>query len=185
MTFDFLKDNLIIICSNEIKLKIIKYCVEKAKVFNIKYFTIDEFVKNLTYYYDEKTILNVMNEFNLTYDVTKNYLDNIKFLIDENKEDKRIEFLREIKDFCEKNNLLIKNRTIKHLIKNRDILLIGYDYINNYYRKVFDLNNIKYNVINLRNDKKTCVINEFSSMEDEIHFVANRILDLVEKGIQC
>ena len=183
MTFDFLKDNLIIICSNEIKLKIIKYCVEKAKVFNIKYFTIDEFVKNLTYYYDEKTILNVMNEFNLTYDVTKNYLDNIKFLIDENKEDKRIEFLREIKDFCEKNNLLIKNRTIKHLIKNRDILLIGYDYINNYYRKVFDLNNIKYNVINLRNDKKTCVINEFSSMEDEIHFVANRILDLVEKGI--
>lgn len=183
MTFDFLNDNLIIICSNNIKLKLIKYCVEKRFVFNTKYFSIDEFIKNLTFSYDEKTILSVMNEFNLSYEVTQNYLDNIKYLLDENSDDKRIVFLKEIKDYCENNNLLVKNNNFINLLNNKDILFVGYDYIDMYYKKILDLNNIKYDVIDLRTNKKTGVINEFNSMEDEIHFVANRILEFVEKGV--
>ena len=183
MTYDFLQDDIVIICSNNIKSRLINYCVENKKVFNIKYFTLDNFFNNLTFSYNEETIVKIKDNFNLNIEVAKNYLDNIKYLVDEEKDDKRIKFLIEIKNFCEENNLLVKNKNFKYLIQNKKILFVGIDYINKYQKKVLDINNIKYEIINLRETKKTSVINEFNNIEDEIHYVANQILYLVEKGI--
>lgn len=183
MTYDFLQDDIVIICSNNIKSRLINYCVENKKVFNIKYFTLDNFFNNLTFSYNEETIVKIKDNFNLNIEVAKNYLDNIKYLVDEEKDDKRIKFLIEIKNFCEENNLLVKNKNFKYLIQNKKILFVGIDYINKYQKKVLDINNIKYEIINLRETKKTSVINEFNNIEDEIHYVANQILSLVEKGI--
>jgi len=183
MTYNFLQDDIVIICSNNIKSRLINYCVENKKAFNIKYFTLDNFFNNLTFSYNEETIIKVKDHFNLNIEVAKNYLDNIKYLVDEEKTDKRIKFLIEIKNFCEENNLLVKNKNFKYLIQNKKILFVGIDYINKFQKKVLDINNIKYEIINLRETKKTCVINEFNNIEDEIHYVANQILSLVEKGV--
>jgi len=184
MTYDFLKDDLLIVCSNDLKVKLISYCVENKLLFNIKYMTIEEFIKNLSYSYDEKTIVSVMNKFNLSFEVAKTMLDNIKYLIDEEKSDNRVSLLKDIKMFVQDNNLLIQNKLFKKLISGKEICIIGYDYINLYYKKIMEINDIKYRVINLKKPlEKTHVINEFNSMEDEVHYIANKILDLISEGV--
>ena len=184
MTYNFLKDNLLIICSNDFKVKLIKYCVENKLLFNIKYMTIEEFIKNLSFSYNEKTIVSIMDKFNLSFEVAKTMLDNIKYLINEEKIDKRITLLNDIKMYISDNNLLVQNKLFKRLINGKEIYIVGYDYINLYYKKVMEINDINYRVIDTKKKlEKTHVINEFNSMEDEIHFLANRILDLIVEGV--
>ena len=50
----------------------------------------DDFIKNLSFSYDEKSIVSVMNKFNLSFEVAKTMLDNIKYLMSLKTVDKNI-----------------------------------------------------------------------------------------------
>ena len=71
---DLLENNSIIICSNSYKKQILKNI---KKLINVKFFTMEEFIKNLYFDYDEKTILFLIKEYNINYDVAKEYIDNL------------------------------------------------------------------------------------------------------------
>ena len=77
---DFIKDNSILIIPNNIKENIIKNIRINNKTLNIKVFSLEEFINNLTYTYNEETIYNLMKQENINYNISLIYLNNIKYI---------------------------------------------------------------------------------------------------------
>ena len=49
MRNDFLEDNIIIVCTNFMKKKIINYITKNRLIYNIKYMTLSELMDTLTF----------------------------------------------------------------------------------------------------------------------------------------
>ena len=181
MQFDFLKDNIIVVCSNNIKLQIIEYCISNKQLFNIKYMTLNKMINALTFDYDEKTIVEVMNKFNVSYKNSKIYLSNIKY-IDDNLNDDRINLLAKIKKYCMDFGLFKSNQLLTNAIRKKEVFIL--EDLNDFEKMILDKNNIKYKYINLNCGNFIHKhVYEFKTLDDEIHFVANKICELISEGI--
>ena len=75
-----LKNNSIIICDNDCKIQILK---NLKKLVNIKFMTMSEFIKNYCFDYDEKTILYLIKNYNIKYEVALEYLNNLYYIEDQ------------------------------------------------------------------------------------------------------
>ena len=60
-----LKDDTILIIPNNIKEETLKNIRNLNKKLNIKIFSLEEFIKKLTFDYDEQTIYYIMNKYNI------------------------------------------------------------------------------------------------------------------------
>ena len=90
-----IEDNSIIICNNNYKEQILK---NMKKIVNIKFMTIEEFIKNYYFSYDEKAILYLIKKYNINYDIALEYLNNLIKIVDINSNNKKIKFLNSIKN---------------------------------------------------------------------------------------
>lgn len=182
MQYNFLKDNIVVVCSNQIKLNIIDYCLKNKLLFNIKYISLNELIDILMYSYDEKTIVSVMDEFNLNFKLAKMYLSNIKYC-DFECSDNRILFLKQIIDFCKKNNLFESNELLTKNILSKEIFIIDSN-ISSFEKRVLDYNDANYIIVGQNNiEYKHDKVYKFNGLEDEVHFVANNICDLISSGV--
>lgn len=174
-----IKDNSILIIPNTLKNDIIKDIRLNNKNINIKVFTLDEFITNLTFNYDEKTIYELMKKENINYDIAKLYLDNIKY-INEDSDIYKLHNLYNIRKNIDDN--LIKNKLFRLLIKNKYIYVYGYDYINKYQNFILDsVENVK--VINKEYKNYSHEVYKFNTLENEIIFVAEKISELISNGV--
>ena len=73
-------DNKILVIPSNIKRKVIKYINSLPKLTNTKIITIEEFKTNLTIDYNEKTIIYLINNYNLSYQTSIEYLNAMKHL---------------------------------------------------------------------------------------------------------
>ena len=76
------KDNTLLIVPNKIKENIIQEIRENNPLLDITFITKNEFIKKVTFDYDNKTIYYLMNKYNIKYEIAKVYLDNIYFVED-------------------------------------------------------------------------------------------------------
>lgn len=181
MHYNFLKDNIIVVCSNNIKKNIIDHCLKNKLLFNIKYITLKDLINNLTYDYDEATIVSVMEEFNLSYSLSKMYLDNIKYEVEGN--DTRIDFLNKIKEYCLSKNLCKNNKLLTQNILNKELIIID-DNFGTFEKKVLDNLKINYTLVDRFSEEYNInVCYEAKTLEEEIYFVAERVCELLEAGI--
>ena len=60
--FDFLTDNLLIVCPNSYKIAILKYMEKNKLILNIKFMIIDEYKKHSMFDYDVNTIHYLVNK---------------------------------------------------------------------------------------------------------------------------
>lgn len=171
----------IVLVPNNIKNNIIKISRLKYYNYNIKYMTIEEFISKVTFTYNEETIYNLMKKYNYNYSTALVYLDNLYYInnkLDNNKMNK----LKEIKDYLDNNNLLIYDNLFKEYIKNKEIYIYGYDYINKYYLSIlkdynYKIIDYKYNNYNIDN------IYEFNYIDEEVIFVLDKICELINNKI--
>ena len=156
-----IENNSIVICSNRIKKEILLNCNYLKK---IKFITIEEFIKNYYGTYKTEAIYYVMEKYGYTYDVAKEYLDNIFY---------NYEPLKDMYYDLECNDLLIVDELFKKEVLNKKIYVIGYYNLDKY---VIDTLN-ELNVIFINNNNK-CIhdVYEFKTMDDEIVFVINDII---------
>ena len=176
---DYLKDNSILVIPNNIKENVLKLIRSNNNKLNIKIFSLDELIKNLTFDFDENTINFLMKKYNINYNIGKLYLDNIKY-INEDSDNEKLHNLFNIKNIVD--NYLIKDKLFLKLIKNKEIIIYGYDYINKYqYSVLKKLDNVK--II----DKEYKIYNhdvyKFDNLENEVIFVAEKISELLDSGI--
>ena len=174
---NYLTDNNILIVPNNLRETILK-TIRDSKKINIKIFDLKEFISKLTFTYDEKTIYNVMNKYNINYNISRLYLDNIKY-IDSDSNNNKLSNLYKLK--IEVDSSLIKDNLFHKLLKNKKIIVYGYDYINKYdlniLNKFDNIEIIKKEVGNYVHD-----VYSFNNLEDECIFVLEKICDLIKDG---
>lgn len=174
-----IKDNSILIIPNNIKETILKQIRTSNKKLNIKLFNLEEFIKKLTFDYDERTIYELMKYKNINYSIAKLYINNIKYIENDSNEYK-IHNLYDIKTYL--NNYLIKDTLFKKLISNKEIIIYGYDYITEYQKHILNTVN-NYKLINKNYKNHNHVVYEFDSLEDEVRFIAERISELIKNNV--
>ena len=97
MNIDIDLNNKILIIPNNIKTKVVKYINNLPKLSNVKILTDQEFITNLTIDYNEKAIIYLMNNKNLSYQNAKEILKNLKYTTNDNNDSSKIQELTNIK----------------------------------------------------------------------------------------
>jgi len=171
----------ILLIPNKIKKEIIKEARKKYYNYNIKFMSLEDFIKKITFNYNNKTIYLLMKKFSINYDTAIVYLTNIYYISDNLKNNKMAKLI-EIKKYLDENNLLIYNNIFKNYIKDKEIYIYGYDYIDKYSLQI--LNKLNYKIINKTYNKYPIKEIYYSdSIEEEVIFVANKIAKLIKKNI--
>lgn len=172
-----LKNNSIIICDNDCKIQILK---NLKKLVNIKFMTMSEFIKNYCFDYDEKTILYLIKNYNIKYEVALEYLNNLYYIEDKLYNEPKLDFLSKLKRELINNNLLIFNNKFKEYIKNKNIVI--YNYMLKGEEK-YILKNLDIEEINDKDKNYIPKIYELETLEEEVEFVARYISNLINEGI--
>ena len=175
---ELIKENLLIICPNEEKIKILDELSNDNKLYNIKFMTKQEFKNNYYFSHNEKTLYYLLNKYNYNLDVAKVYLNNL-YVIDTTKKytSPKLKFLSELKQELLENNLLEINPNFKNYIKEKTII------VKNYY----DLDKYEEEMLNTKVEIPLSTITtpvvECQTLEEEVNYVCLKILDLLKQGI--
>ena len=175
---ELLKDNLLIICPNEEKLKLLDELSKMDNLYDIKFMTKEEYKKNYFFDYNEKTLYYLLNKYKYNLDVAKVYLKNL-YVIDENKvyKNEKLNFLKDLKLELKENNLLIENPNFKSYINKKNIVVKSY----------YDLDKYEEDMLNTKVEVPSSTLNskvvECTTLEEEVNYVCLEILKLLEKGI--
>ena len=180
MDLDFTKD-ILYICSNDKKDKILDLISKEKKLVNIKFMTLSEFKSELFFSYEVKVYPYLMDKYNITFLNAKEYLDNL-YPIDINKTYKsnKINKLKEIKIDLINNNYLEFNYLFKDYLNNKKIIIDNIN-IDPYIKEELKSFDVEY--INYEKKDKELVVYEFNDIEDEINNTILKIIDLVKSGV--
>ncbi len=172
------KDNLLIICPNSYKMRLLDKLSKDDTLYDIKFMTKSEFFENYFFSYDEKAIIFIMKKYNYKLDVVKTLFKYL-YVIDENKNyaNEKLDLLVKIKNDLISNNLLSYNNNFREYIKRRNIL------VKNYY----DLDLYEEKILNYKEEFQgvtiDCDVYEYQTMEDEVNYTCLKIIDLINNGV--
>lgn len=168
----------LVICPNEEKLKILLSFNKNKKFYPIKFMTKKEYLDNYYFSYDDEAIYYLMKKYDLNIDVCKVYLNNL-YVIDINKEytSSKLNFLKELKIDLINNNLLSFNDGFKNYLKDKDIEVKNYYDLDLYEEKALNYKNI------IPNSTIDVPVYEFNTMEEEVSFVCEKIVELLNNEI--
>lgn len=163
---DKIKNNDLVICSNNMKMNILSEMNDKKVFMNVKFMTLREFCDNYFGTYDEKTLYYLMKEFDLKYNIAKEFLDNIYF---------DVPFLSKYYNYLNDNDLLIKNELFKKTLSN--ICVINED-TSIYIKKELDKYNVRY--VDVCNQGKKPIVYGFDRQTSEVLYVASLIREKIK-----
>ena len=114
-------NNVLMICPNSKKLKLLEQERNNKELHNIKFMTKEEFISNYFFKTNEKTLEYLLKKYNFNLDVARVYLNNL-YVIDTTKEysSPKLNFLKKLKIELQENNLLEENTNFKNYIKTID-----------------------------------------------------------------
>lgn len=171
----------ILITPNKIKNKIIEMVRSKYYNYNIKFMSLEEFVKKYIFDYNNKTIYYLMKEYGINLSSALVYINNLYYISDK-LDNNKMNILKEMKEYLDNNKLLIYNNRFREYIKDKEIYIYGYDYLDKYSLSI--LKDLNYKVIDYKyRDNNIYNIYEFNYIDDEVIFVIDRIYELLRKKI--
>ncbi len=172
------QDNSVVVTSNQIKNKLLINISKDSNLLNIKFMNKQEFIKNLVFDYNEKTIYYLMNKYDLKYENALELINNMYYIKD--VKNKKIKFLFELKQELIENNLLIINNYFKDNLKNKKIYIYNI-IITKEEKELFSIFDPIY--INNESHYKINKIYALENINQEISFVAEKISKLIIDGI--
>ncbi len=180
---DYLKDNLLIITSNNAKEKIIQK-ISLEPIFNYKILTMDELKQELFFSYDIDAILYIVNKYNIKPENANEYINYMYFLEDKEYKSSKLNMLLKIKKELEENNLLKKDELFLNIIKNMEVVVYGIDILSKENTKILQKLPQKYTFIKDDMCKKINTIYKFDTIHEEINYLLNEISSLIKKRIK-
>lgn len=175
------KENSIIITSNTQKKDILN---SNKKLRYYKIYTLTEFNKLYYFDYNKKTIYYVMNKYNVNHEIAKIYIKNIYNIEDKVYKNNKLNFLIELKRDLINNKLLKTNKLFLEYLKNKNIIIYQLPKskeLNNLINELSLNNNVE--IINNKSNNYKHIIYELDNIENEVLFIANKIIELVKNKI--
>ena len=171
----------VLITPNKIKNKIIEIVRIKYYNYNIKFMSLEDFIKKYIFDYNNKTIYYLMKEYDINLSSALVYINNLYYISDK-LDNNKMNILKEMKEYLDNNKLLIYNDRFREYIKDKEIYIYGYDYLDKYTLSI--LKDLNYKVIDYKyRDNNIYNIYEFDYIDDEVIFVIDRIYKLLRKNI--
>lgn len=173
-------NNKIVILNDYAKKSFIK---KIDKLINVKVITLSELKRKYYFDYDNKAIYFVSNKYNCIPEIAKIYIENIYYLKDIDNE--KINFLKDIKNDLDTNNLLTYNNLFKEFLKGKEIVLYNLKYTDKFYKNIFkELE--EYSKVTIYNDEDNSTVKELyraNNSEEEIAFVCSKITKRIKSGV--
>ena len=171
----------VLITPNKIKNKIIEIVRIKYYNYNIKFMSLEDFIKKYIFDYNNKTIYYLMKEYGINLSSALVYINNLYYISDK-LDNNKMNILKEMKEYLDNNKLLIYNDRFREYIKDKEIYIYGYDYLDKYTLSI--LKDLNYKVIDYKyRDNNIYDVYEFDYIDDEVIFVIDRIYELLRKNI--
>ena len=171
----------VLITPNKIKNKIIEIVRSKYYNYNIKFMSLEDFIKKYIFDYNNKTIYYLMKEYDINLSSALVYINNLYYISDK-LDNNKMNILKEMKEYLDNNKLLIYNDRFREYIKDKEIYIYGYDYLDKYTLSI--LKDLNYKVIDYKyRDNNIYDVYEFDYIDDEVIFVIDRIYELLRKNI--
>ena len=171
--------NEIIITDKKNKTKFLKD--NSSNLHNYKIYTIEEFKEKLFYSYDKEALIYISNNYNVKPEIAKIYLENLYYIDDIEYQSSKLTFLRNLKKDLKDNNLINENILFKEFIKDKKITFLNLPSNKELELIKNKLNNVS--TIDETNLKYEHEIIQLNNIEDEVLYIANKICDLINKGI--
>ncbi len=174
-------ESVIVITSNSNKKNILRELSKNKLLYNLKFYTIDEIKNKIFFSYDNRALEYVMAKYKVNINVAKIYLNNLYYLKDLDNE--KIKFLNSLKKELEDNDLLIKDDLFKEYIKNKRVIVYGYNNISKKMEIVLNSldTKLEYNSKKMNNYKH--IVYEAKNIEEEVDFVIKKICELIYQGV--
>ena len=176
--YDFLENNLLIICPNSYKRDILKYLTDNKKILNIKFMTIEEYIKKIKFDYDVKTIHYLVKK-GMKVENAITYLENMLYIEDKDYHNEKLDFLVSLKKELDDNNLLIYDKLFKKILDRYKIVIYGYGKLNDWQLSLFK----SYQLIDYSKRQDKFYVYAIKRQEDEVEMVFQRIASLISEGV--
>ena len=176
------KENSIIITSNTLKKDILSSNNNKLTYYKI--YTLSEFNKLYFFDYNEKTIYYVMNKYNVKYEIAKIYVNNLYNINNKTYSNHKLKFLNELKQELMDNKLLKINKLFNKFLTNKNIIVYNLPLskeLSSLINQLKENNNVE--VINNEVGTNKHVIYEIDTIENEVLFIANKIVEFLKNNI--
>lgn len=176
------KENSIIITSNTLKKDILNSNNNKLTYYKI--YTLSEFNKLYFFDYNEKTIYYVMNKYNVKYEIAKIYVNNLYNINDNLYKNNKLNFLLELKKDLINNKLLKINKLFNKFLTNKNIIIYNLPLskeLTSLINSLKEKNNVE--IINTEVGNNKHEIYEIDTIENEVLFIANKIVELLKNKI--
>lgn len=179
-------DKVILVVPNNIKKRVLNEISLSNRIQDIKIMSLEEIRDKYYFTYDDRSYQFIHDKYHYQYDIIKIILDNLYYVSD-NSNSYNMNLLRDIKKSLISNNLLIFDEGFIEYLKNREIVVYGYSYINKFMMRM--LNDLKsLTEVKIIDEELLMYQNndvyEFNSIEDEVHYVINKIASLLDSGIK-
>lgn len=175
---EFKDKDLLIVCPNAEKVKILDHISQDKTLYNIKFMTKEEYKHNYYFSYDEKALHYLLTKYDYNLDVAKAYLKNL-YVIDTNKiyQSPKLNFLKDLKKELNEKGLLIYNPLFKEYIKNKQLFVKNYYDLEKYEEEML---NTKVEIPPVKLNKE---VTECQTLEEEVNTVCLRIISLLNNGV--
>ena len=182
---DKICDNTLILTPSTNKKKLLQEISQSTNLFRVKIMTLEECKKKIYFDYDEDAVIELMRMDHIKSDIAKIYLKNM-MVVKENTSSKKLKALYEKRKSLEEKGIVKKNDLFLSSLKEKSILITGYDF----YKKediafIDELKQItKVEVISKEEtEEKVLTVYEFPTLEEEVEFILEKMISLFTKGI--
>ena len=182
---DFLNninEETILIVPNILKEKVLRRMNMLNRLINVKIYSFDELKRLIYFDYETDAILYLMNKYDYKYEVAKNYIDNMYYLINDNYKNDKLVFLNNLKKELISNKLIKTDLLFTNFIKSKHAIVFGYDYVNKFNNRILSLFS-SFEIIKNSDSSFKKIVYEFETLEEEIMFVLYKVISLVNDGI--
>ena len=174
-----------IICDNHIKMDILEKLQHENSFKNYTFLTLSKLKEMLTFGVSNRGIIELSRKYNVSFDVASFYVDAMKSL-NGNWNSKKGLKLKEMYEFLESKDLILKDEVFKYNAKRNHFTFINLPHTKELDYVVSNLNSelIEFVTKDLVIDHKKKEVLSFNNIENECAYVFAQIYELLKSGVK-
>ena len=171
---------VIVIAPREIHNSLYKFYRKDNPFKDVKFFTLESFKKEANYQNSDEAIIYLIKNHQLSYDLANEYLTYLKRIKINQSNNEKIAKLIALRDELIANNLLFKNEYFDYELSNAKIEIYFASKLD---KELIDIIKDKNYEFKETNNLTYPTVKSFSTSENELNYVFNKIAELISKGV--
>lgn len=167
----------LVICPSNYKMKMLLDEDKNSSLHSMKFMSKKEFIEHYYFSYDWNTIYYLISNYHFPVDVCKIYLEYLYTIEDKEYSSPKLCFLRDLKKELINEHLLTFSPSFISYYNNCSIQVSSLYELQKYEEDIL------HHVVDVEDVELNLDVHQFSTIEEEVHFVCVKIRELIKKGV--